>query len=139
MHAKTPAQRKRALTGMDLVRLGLERGATAAEAVQAITELLEQHGQGGDCGHLGRFYYHNGFVVADPTEAYVLETCGRWWAVERVTNHRALPNAYSIGRDYDALSEDLEAHALAHQDAEAGPGAGVSTWPPTCWTPSATR
>jgi secernin len=111
LHAKTPAQRQRALTGMDLVRLGLERAATAAEAVSVITSLLERYGQGGDCGHLGRSYYDNGFIIADPHEAFVLETQGRWWAVERVKRHRALSNAYSIGRGYDAVSADLAHHA----------------------------
>ena len=111
MHSIVPASRKRALTGMDLVRLGLERAATAAEAVQVITRLLERHGQGGDCGHLGRFYYQNGFIIADPTEAYVLETVGNWWAVERVAGFRALSNALSIGAEPDAVSQDLAAHA----------------------------
>ncbi len=111
LHAKAPAQRRRALTGMDLVRLGLERADTAARAVEIMIALLEQYGQGGDCGHLGRFYYNNGFIIADPTEAYVLETAGRWWAVQRVTSHRALSNAYSIGRDYDAASPDITRHA----------------------------
>jgi dipeptidase len=113
LHAKAPAQRKRALTGMDLVRLGLERAASAAEAVEVITGLLEAHGQGGDCGHLGRFFYNNGFIIADPTEAFVLETAGRWWAVERVATHRALSNAYSIGRGYYAVSAGLAGHARA--------------------------
>jgi dipeptidase len=113
LHATTPAQRKPALTGMDLVRLGLERGASAAEAVGVIIELLERHGQGGDCGHLGRFYYNNGFIIADAREAYVLETAGRWWAVERVTSQRSLSNAYSIGRDYDRVSGALAEHAAA--------------------------
>lgn len=113
LHARTPAQRRRALTGMDLVRLGLERATTAKRAVEVITELLERHGQGGDCGHLGRFYYNNGFIIADPAEAYVLETAGRWWAVKQVQSHRALSNAYSIGRDADAVSPDLAAHAAA--------------------------
>jgi secernin len=113
LHAKTPAQRQRALTGMDLVRLGLERAASAAEAVEVITGLLEAHGQGGDCGHLGRFFYNNGFIIADPAEAFVLETAGRWWAVEKVATHRALSNAYSIGRGYDAVSQALAAHARA--------------------------
>jgi secernin len=111
LHAKTPAQRRRALTGMDLVRLGLERATSAQEAVSVLTGLLEQHGQGGDCGHLGRFYYNNGFIIADAAEAFVLETAGRWWAVERIGSHQALSNAYSIGRSYDAVSADLAAHA----------------------------
>ena len=111
LHATIPAQRKRALTGMDLVRLGLERADTAARAVEVIVELLERHGQGGDCGHLGRFYYNNGFIIADPREAYILETAGRWWAVQRVASHRALSNAYSIGDDFDAVSPDLARHA----------------------------
>ncbi len=120
LHAKTPAQRRSALTGMDLLRLGLERADTAARAVEVIVELLERHGQGGNCGHLGRFYYNNGFIIADPTEAYVLETAGRWWAVERVTAHRSLSNAYSIGRDAEAISPALLRHARAEGWTDAG-------------------
>jgi dipeptidase len=111
VHATIPAQRRRALIGMDLVRLGLERAATAAEAVEVMTSLLEQHGQGGDCGHLHRFYYNNSFIVADPREAYVLETVGRWWVVKRVDGARSLSNALSIGADYDACSISVADHA----------------------------
>jgi secernin len=113
LHATTPAQRRRALIGMDLVRLGLERGATAAQAVEVMIALLEQYGQGGDCGHLGRFYYNNGFIVADPAEAYVLETVDRDWVVEKVRDVRALSNAYSIQAGFDAISPGLAARARA--------------------------
>lgn len=111
LHARTPAQRRRALTGMDLVRLGLERAASAAQAVEVIVDLLERYGQGGDCGHLGRFYYNNGFIIADASDAYVLETAGKWWAVERVSSIRALSNAYSIGKTADRLSPPFIDHA----------------------------
>jgi dipeptidase len=75
--------------------------------------LLERHGQGGDCGHLGRFYYHNSFIIADTREAFVLETVGRWWAVERVAETRALSNALSIGDAPWRISHALAEHATS--------------------------
>ena len=41
----------------------------------------------------------------------MLETAGRWWAVERVASHRSLSNAYSIGRDPSRISQDFQRHA----------------------------
>ena len=85
------------LTGMDLVRLGVERAETAAGAVEVITGLLEAHGQGGGCGHENRgFRYHNSFIVADPRGAYVLETAGRRWQAQRVENAWSISNGLTL-------------------------------------------
>ena len=85
------------LLGMDLVRLGLERGATRHEAVEVIVRLLEQHGQGGSCSHEHpRFTYDNSFIVADPDGATVLETAGRHWDTEEVTDARSISNGLTI-------------------------------------------
>ncbi len=110
VHPRSTPQRQPALIGMDLLRLGLERGATAAEAVQVITDLLEQFGQGGSCGHLTRRWYDNSFIVADATEVFVVETVGRRWAVERAPVTRAISNTYTIDVP-TACSADLEQFA----------------------------
>ncbi len=88
----------RALLGMDLVRLGLERGGTKEEAVGVMVELLEEHGQGGPCSHdHPRFTYDNSFIVADPLGAIVLETAGRAWATEEVrSGARSISNGLTI-------------------------------------------
>lgn len=85
------------LTGMDLVRLAVERAATATDAVAILGALLEQHGQGGGCGHERRaFTYHNSFLVADRTGAFVVETAGRRWVAERVDRAASISNALTL-------------------------------------------
>lgn len=107
VRARGPAPETQALIGMDLLRLALERASTAEEAVRVITTLLEEYGQGGNCGHITSSYYHNGFAIADARDAFILETIGREWMVERVRTVRAISNAYSIGRDAETCSPGL--------------------------------
>ncbi len=94
-----------ALTGMDLVRLGLERADSARGALQVIVVLLERHGQGGTghdpAGCRGELAYWSSFLIADATEAFVLETSGREWASEQVAQARAISNRTTIA-SFDA-------------------------------------
>src|SRR5581483_3990353 len=97
-----------ALLGMDLVRLGLERAASAREAIGTMTRLLETHGQGGPGGFRDKsFCYYTSFLVADRNEVFVLETAGREWAAKRVERHYAISNQLSLGDDYEAASSAL--------------------------------
>lgn len=83
------------LLGMDLLRLGLERGKTAREALNIIIDLLEEYGQGGAHNQKG-MNYHNSMIIADPREAYVFEAAGDWWVVEIVKDYRSISNNISI-------------------------------------------
>ena len=111
VHPRSTPQRREALIGMDLVRLGVERGATAEAAVGVMIELLERHGQGGSCGHLRRRWYDNSFIVADAKEIFVVETVGRHWAVSRTRGVRTISNTYTISTDCSAASPTAERFA----------------------------
>ena len=94
---------KTGLTGMDLVRLALERSKTAKEALEQLISLLETYGQGGNCGYDHDFYYDNAFLVMDRQELYVLETAGRQW-VWKAYQCANISNRLSIGADGDGYS-----------------------------------
>ncbi|HME52324.1 MAG TPA: carcinine hydrolase/isopenicillin-N N-acyltransferase family protein [Candidatus Lokiarchaeia archaeon] len=108
-----PRKENKYLMGMDILRLGLERGSTAKEALDVMIAMLQEFGQGGNHGHSHKTYYNNTFLIADPAEAYVLETIDRMWAWKRVTTFWTISNVISITTDYDAVSPDLIPHAIS--------------------------
>ena len=101
---------------MDLVRLGLERGKTAYEAMHVIIDLITKYGQSGDCEHAGEWgkaNYHNSYILADPKEAWVLETAGRYWAAKHLTHGvYSISNIYSIEKQWDEAHPQLVEHAV---------------------------
>jgi dipeptidase len=102
-----PAAAPPALIGMDLVRLGLERGRTADEAVDVLTSLLTEHGQGGVADRAEGEAYFSSFLVADPHAAWVVETSGSTWAARPVTTGAAISNRISLGADWTRASDDV--------------------------------
>ena len=109
---KMPLDRKGGLTGMDLLRLALERGGTAEEALEVMVGLLSDHGQGGICGYEDKkMAYHNSYIIADPNEAWVFETAGPLWAARRVSRYHSISNGLTIGEDIDRQHPDLISHA----------------------------
>ena len=110
-----PVEQENGLLGMDLLRLGLERGDTAYEAMHVITSLLEKYGQGGACiygGTIQDFAYHNLFMIADRKEIWLLETVARHWAAKKLTDTACISNIYTIEEDYDECSEGLVEFAV---------------------------
>lgn len=106
------ANGKPSLTGMDMVRLALERCKTSGEAVDLIARLLADYGQGGNCGYEKPFTYHNSFLIADRESAWVLETAGIYWVAKQVTDIYCISNCLSIEKDYDRSHPDVVKHAV---------------------------
>ncbi|XP_072105946.1 secernin-2-like isoform X2 [Mobula birostris] len=114
---KEPIREKEALLGMDLVRLGLERSTTAKEALHVITSLVERHGQGGNCKEsLEAFSYYNTFLLVDRREAWVLETSGRYWAAQQITEGaKNISNQLTITTEINEEHPDLRNYAQSQK------------------------
>lgn len=113
LFTKVPYDKAPGLIGMDFIRLALERTSTARAALDLIIDLLAAYGQGGNCGFTHPFFYHNGFIIADFSEAWLLETAGREWAAVRVTRGvRSISNAITIGNTWDLASDGLVDYAV---------------------------
>ena len=100
------------LIGMDILRLALERAASAEEALHVILGLLWDFGQSGNCAVDHGLYYHNSFLMADRSAAWVLETAGEQWAAKKVQDFYSISNKITIGADWDLASEDLVRAAI---------------------------
>ncbi len=116
------------LTGMDLVRLALERSDTAEAGMTVIRELLAVHGQCGRAGYArADVRHHNSFLIADRREAWILETVGRDCASRRISagvatisNALQLPPLRSRGRRLHTLLSRATSRSLRVECLAAG-------------------
>jgi len=106
------------LLGMDMLRLALHNAASAREAVDILSRLIEEEGQGGDGAYKGSLYYDNSFLITDHRQAFVLETAAHHWAVKSVTSD-AISNCYSIQDDFEE-SDQLTSQAAFRPHSGGG-------------------
>ena len=115
---------------LDLLRLALERAATAREAVAVVGHHVEAYGQGGNVQMMGNYRFDSGLLIADRTEAWVVNCAGRHWAARRARATEAISNRYQIADDWEMSSlppadpkPDFRARfADAAREHEAGAG-----------------
>lgn len=88
-------------------QLLLERATSARHGVKILGDLIETHGQ----ADWGGLIYH----LADPDEAWVVETTTHNWVARRVRDDEihVTANRFRIGSDYDLASSNLVEHAVA--------------------------
>lgn len=97
------------LIAPDLVRLALERARSARQAIDLLTDLIRDHGQGqADQGDAS-------LLIADSQEAFALETAGAWWAYQEVHQVRAVGNARVIHQDWDRIRPGFSGLAIEHK------------------------
>src|SRR4030042_2784250 len=83
---------------------------------------MRAHGQGGVHTIGGVKYYHNSYLIADPVEAYILETAGVHWVSKKVSGIATISNCLTIEDDYDESSPGLEDYARSHGYTGKGKG-----------------
>ncbi len=102
-----------ALIGMDLVRLALERASCSKEALREIEWLLSAYGQGGVADRQAMEPYWSSFLIADPYEAWIVETSAKTWAAkcidlqETSTATACISNRVTLSADWDISSSNV--------------------------------
>jgi dipeptidase len=91
------------LTGTDLVRLARERGGTACQAIEVLTDLISRHGLHQD---------DVAFLVADSQEACLVEAAGHHWVLAEVGSLRTVTSASLLRQDWDRISRGLAGLAI---------------------------
>uniref|UniRef100_A0A914UK51 Dipeptidase n=1 Tax=Plectus sambesii TaxID=2011161 RepID=A0A914UK51_9BILA len=103
-----------ALLPCDLVRLALERGMTAKEAVVVVGKLVEEVGLGGPLSESNPQLKNAdaGLVIADRDEAWIMEAVGKHWVAKKLTEGAVhVTNRFTIGAQFDLSSAGIAEYA----------------------------
>lgn len=110
--SKISAEKQKKLLGMDMLRIALERSNSAQNAMEIIIQHLTDFGQGGQCGFEDKkLAYHNSYIIADSSEAWVLETVAHLWVAKKINDYYAISNGYTIGEEFDLSHSDVIPYA----------------------------
>ena len=105
LFTKIRPEKQPGLIGMDLLRLALERGASADEAAEVIIDLLGHFGQAGPCGYRDKkLAYMNSFIIMDREHMIVLETLGRDYALRHRKDYAVISNGFTLTTDWERSS-----------------------------------
>jgi secernin len=74
--------------------------------------LVEQHGQAALPGQSAPDGSDHAFLIADPVEAFAVETAGRHWVYQEMLEVRAAGNASIIRQDWDRISRGLAGNMI---------------------------
>ncbi len=124
------AEEKTGVIGPDLMRLALERAHDCREAIDLMIQLLEKYGQGGSAELKGNSHFDSAYLMADPLEAYILETAGRKWAVKKIDDIGSISNRLSITTDWTRCSEEAGKEKLDWANTYA-----IAAMPPALGSP----
>ena len=100
-----PKNKKKGLLGMDLLRLGLERGKDSLSAAHTIVEYLEKYGQGGSNEQFRDEYYNNSYLITDGKRALELYIIGDEYLLREVKRFDTISN--SVARERDSEKADI--------------------------------
>jgi len=118
-----PVASKESLTGMDLLRLALERGKTASEAVQVLIDLYQKYGGNGLCHPTAGWIYCSAYAFVDPNEAWVVELPLNGYIAYKLPKDGVygMSNIVMIETQYDIISPNLIQDAIDqgwHEEGE---------------------
>jgi len=97
---------------MDLVRLGLGTRPLGARSARSDGHADRDLRAGRLRLGPDKSGYHNGFLIADPEEAWTLQTSNRRWAARRLQRD-AVSNHISLTSDWEIGSRESEGFARA--------------------------
>lgn len=100
------------LIGTDLVRLVLERCRTAQQAIDLVAECLQQQGMGVPESLRPHGVRDAALLLADPHEAFAVETAGQFWVEQEVSAVRAASEVRVIRQDWDRIAPGFAALAI---------------------------
>lgn len=125
IYTKEQVLEKGGISWIENIQLVLERCKTAKEGVDLIAQLV------GKYGNTFLSYAHNQlwsgmtYVIADPSEAWIIECTPRHWAARKCPDDGAIfyANEMSLENDYEMASDDLISYAVEKgwYDPSSGP------------------